>query len=301
MTNIIPFSNDSKLPAHLASVSVDRGDELDAGGIGFPVIGYKGKVWSIKRSGEVTRLMRPDDPDTPVSALQVVILRAQKGLSKTFFQGAYKEGSDDKPTCYSDDGVAPAGDAQAPQSKSCAACPHNVFGTGRGEDGPTRGKACSDVKRLAVAAPGTLSDPMLLRVPPASLKNLTEYGRMLRTRGVKDYAAMVTRVSFDHEVSTPRLQFKAVGFLSEDTYAEAQGMYDDDLVQTIIGLTGAPMHQAPPESAPAPETEGEGEGEEAAPPPPPPKKAAKKAEPKTVIETDDLATELESMLAGLDD
>lgn len=332
MSNLIPFDVSSKLPAHLQE-QPNRIDDLKGGSIGFPVMSIKGKRFAIKRGDELETLVRPDDPDSPVSYIDVVLLRAQAGLSKTYYEERYTEGSEAKPTCYSTDGVAPSSQSEAKQATACALCPHNQWGSGTNDKGAaTKGKACQDVKRLAIAAPGALKDAMLLRVPPASLRNLTEMGKLLKTRGVGDYAAMVTRISFDSDSASPLLKFKPVAFLEAEDYAEAQALYDDDLVQDIIGLTdsapasegAAPAAPAPKKAAkPAPVAEEDNEEEEEAPPPkkaakpkpkpkpapvaeeddeeeeaPPPKKATK---PAVVVDDDLVDDELAAMLEGFDD
>jgi hypothetical protein len=121
------------------------------------------------------------------------------------------------------------------------------------EKGASKGKACSDTVRMAVAAAGQLNDPMLLRVPPASIKALGEYGQMLAKRGV-GYSMVVTKVAFDQEAESPKLTFKPVGFLDDAGFAEVQEMVSSDLVQNILGSSAmATEFQAPAVAAEAPE------------------------------------------------
>jgi hypothetical protein len=77
---------------------------------------------------------------------------------------------------------------------------------------------------------------MLLRVPPATLKNLAEYAKLLANRGVTDYAAVVTKIRFDRDEATPKLTFQPVGFLDAAQYAEAQKVAISDAVDNIIGV-----------------------------------------------------------------
>lgn len=239
MSNIIPFS-ESALPAHLRKDSNETlADDLIVSGGGFPVMSIKGKVFTIKRGDEDTILMRPDDDETPASGIEVVLLRAQKAVSKTFYSTGYTEGADDKPTCYSNDGIAPAADAEDPQCNKCAICPHNQWGSRVTENGK-EAKACQDNKRIAIAAPGTINDPMLLRIPPGSFKALTEYAKLLKTRGL-DYNMVLTRVSFEAAAAVPQLKFKPMGFLDAATYEKVKAEFNSDLVQDIIGITGAPV------------------------------------------------------------
>ena len=253
--NIIPFDGGSKnLPSYLKSFNVaELNADLTAhAGSGFPVISIKGKVFAIVRDGERTVLPNPKDPESPATAIDVVMLKANKGTSKVFYLKGYdpKDSEGAKPDCYSSDGVAPAADAQTPQAKKCATCPHNQWGSKVTDKGATKGKACSDTVRMAVAAAGQLNDPMLLRVPPASIKSLGEYGQMLAKRGV-GYNMVVTKISFDQEAESPKLTFKPVGLLDDAAFAEVREMTQSDLVANILGASPAalPIETAAPEEA----------------------------------------------------
>lgn len=255
--NIIPFDQAGKLPAFLKSFDIAalNADLTSHAGGGFPVISIKGKVFAVVRDGERVVLPNPKDPESPATSIDVVLLKANKGTSKVFYLKGYdpKDSEGAKPDCYSADGVAPAADAQNPQAKKCATCAHNQWGSRVTEKGATKGKACSDTVRMAVAAAGQLNDPMLLRVPPASIKALGEYGQMLAKRGV-GYSMVVTKVAFDQEAESPKLTFKPVGFLDDVGFAEVQEMVSSDLVQNILGSSAmATEFQAPAVAAEAPE------------------------------------------------
>lgn len=234
--NIIPFEGKS-LPAYLKAFNVsDLNSELTAhAGGGYPVLSIKGKVWAVVRDGERVVLPNPKDPDSPATSLEVVIVKASSAKNKVFYLKGYDPDASEKqkPDCYSNDGERPAADAKNPQAKQCATCPHNQWGSRASEKGTSKGKACNDTVRLALAPAGTLNDPMLLRVPPASIRALGEYGEMLEKRGVP-VQAVVTRVSFDKEAESPKLEFKAVGLLPEDSYNEVMAQRETDLVKKIV-------------------------------------------------------------------
>lgn len=262
--NIIPFDGAGKnLPAYLKSFNVSEinADLTAHAGGGFPVISIKGKVFAVVRDGERHVLPNPKDPESPATSIDVVLLKANKGVSKVFYLKGYdpvnSEGQ--KPDCYSSDGVAPAADAQNPQAKKCATCPHNQWGSRISDKGATKGKACSDAVRLAVAAAGQINDPMLLRVPPASIRALGEYGQMLAKRGVA-YNMVVTKVAFDKDAESPKLTFKPVGLLDDQAFTEVQQVVASDIVANILGagpvvIAEAPaveVDEAPAPAAPAP-------------------------------------------------
>lgn len=236
--NIIPFEGSKNLPAYLKKFDVAalNADLTAHAGGGFPVMSIKGKKWTVVRDGEKTVLPNPKDPESPATSIDVVIVKANKGTSKVFYLKGYDPESSDKqkPDCYSSDGVAPAADAQSPQSKKCATCPHNQWGSRITEKGASKGKACNDTVRLAIAPAGQINDPMLLRVPPASIRNLGEYGQLLAKRGV-GYNMVVTKIGFDVEAESPKLTFKPVGFLDDASYAEVQEVMESDIVRDITG------------------------------------------------------------------
>ena len=148
---------------------------------------------------------------------------------------------------------------------------------------------------MAVAPAGQINDPMLLRVPPASIKAVGEYGQMLAKRGVA-YNMVVTKVAFDQEAESPKLTFKPVGFLDEAAFGEVREMIESDTVRDILGSSmqavvgpavaapeedEAPAPVAKPKAAPAPAAEDD------EPAPAPKAKAAPKAKPAPVVVADD--------------
>ena len=232
-SHVIPFETTS-LPAFLQETFGITNDLIVSGGGGFPTVSIKGKVFTLKRGDEKTLITNADDE--PARSLEVVILKAGPAgdkLAKVYYKDGYVDGSDAKPLCYSNDGVAPGINAQEPQCKTCAACPHNVWGSKITEAGK-KTKACSDSKRLVIAPAGQVNDPMLIRVPADSLKALTAFGQQLAKRGVP-YQAVVAKIGFDYSVAHPALTFKPVGFVDEGTLGEIKEAMESDLVKRICG------------------------------------------------------------------
>lgn len=276
MSTLIPFES-GNLPSYLKNVDLSQfnGDLTAHASSGFPSLSIKGKVFAIVRDGERTILPNPKDPDSPATSIDAVLVKANKGTSKVFYANGYDEsGESKKPDCFSNDGVRPDDSVEKPQAKSCALCPNNQWGSKVGDKGNSKGKACQDSVRMAIAAADMINDPMLLRVPPASIRALGEYGKMLDKRGVS-YNMVVTKIGFDMESPTPKLTFKPIGLLSEEAYNEVQMVIASDTVQNILGsgFSMAPMikgESIPPQEVPEPPVEA-----------PKPKAAAKpKAEPK---------------------
>ena len=238
MTNIVPF-NKSSMPSTLGSGMFDTTPDLVVAG-GFPVISIKGKVFHILRGDEATLLTRDVDGDeVPAPSIEVVMVDANRNVSKTYYEEGYTEGSTEKPDCYSDDGIAPAPDAQTPQCTSCAACQWNQWGSRISESG-AKAKACADLRRIAVASPSDLEDVMLIRVPAMSLRPLGDYQSKLSKHGAA-LQEVVTRIGFDPSAAHPLLTFKPVGFLSEMADLEKiKEMMATPTVKQILGIMPTP-------------------------------------------------------------
>lgn len=239
MSQLIPFDS-ANVPAVVAKMFANAAADLvgnNPGG-GFPVISIKGKVFHISRGGERTLITKPGEED-PAASIEVVVVKANPNRSKVFYASGYVEGETAKPTCYSNNGLEPEADAQEPQSKKCATCTHNQWGS-RITDSGGKGKACADSRRIAIATPGAPNDPMLLRVPAASIKSLEEYGKLLAARGVP-HQAVVTKIGFDYSVAHPALTFKPIGLIGDPALLEeVAAASETDLAAQIVGLKALP-------------------------------------------------------------
>lgn len=271
-TNAIVNFESAKLPSFLRAPEGSVTNALAALAAGtFPFMSIKGKRFAVVRNKEETIIMRPDDEETPANAIEVVIVSSATKYSKVFYASGYTDGSKEKPTCFSNDGVAPDPQSVEKQAKKCMTCPHNEWGSGTNG----KGKACSDSLRMAISKPDELNDPMLLRVPPASLKGITEYAAMLSRKGAP-MEGVVTKIKFDPTEATPKLQFSPVRWQSEAAYKEALEIAKTPIVEQILGVK--PTAGAAP-AAPALDEDDT--------PPAKPTKAAPKAKPKVEDNGDD--------------
>jgi len=298
MANNIPalFSGSANVPAFLKSAEVTNA--LAAHHTeGFPSMSLKGKTWTVKKGGESKLLMNPKDPDSPASYIEVVIVKANPVKTKVWYATTWADGEEQgKPTCFSRDGIKPDPQSEKQQSKTCALCPKNQWGSKVNLDGtPSKGKACGDNIRMAIAALSDLDNPMLLRVPPASIKPAGEYGQMLAKRGVP-LEAVITKLRFDPEAPTPKVLFEPVGFLSEEQFNHVKEVAASERVEAILG--GSP---AVDEGEAQADALGEVPAHLKAATPPAKPKATPKAEPKPPVKTPEeiAAEEEERLLAEL--
>jgi len=320
-TEIIPFDpadTASKLPAEyrdlLPTDMSEFTEEFSAGvSISFPVISIKGKTFTVKEGEERRVLTRPDDPDSPASYIDVVVIAANKGVAKAYYEKSYTEDATDAPNCWSNDGVAPDPSVEKPVAKSCKTCPYNQFGSRITDEGK-KAKKCSDSKRLAVAPLDDLLNPMLLRVPATSLKNWQQYVNLLARKGVTPMVVL-TRIRFNMDAAYPLLEFKPVGLLPPEKAKEVKAARELEVVDYITGkiivptaATTAAVEEVEEEDEPlqtieVPVEEVKSEPAQAEKPAKKPakkqaKKAASKPEPAEVVEDD---PEVDAILDGIDD
>jgi len=203
---------------------------------GFAVMSIRGKVWRVQHQGESRPVTSPGTQH-PAPFVDVVLVDATPGLSKVYYSGAYVEGSDEAPACFSHDGVKPDSSVQTPQASACSLCPHNVWGSKVTENGKQT-KACADSKRVAILPAAhessdeatklsllqneALGGPMLLRIPAATMTDFATFDAQMGQMGFKLHA-MVTRMSFDIETAYPKIKFEPVRPL---TVAEFQKILD---------------------------------------------------------------------------
>lgn len=299
MTTAIANIESVKVPAFLRAPEGSVTNALAALATGtFPFLSIKGKRFAIVRNKEEKIIMRPDDEETPASAIEVVIVGSATNFAKVYYANGYTDGSKDKPTCFSNDGQSPDAQATDRQAKKCAVCPHNAWGSGSNG----KGKACSDSLRLALAKPDELNDPMLLRVPPASLKAITEYASLLARKGVA-LEGVVTKIKFIASEATPKLEFSAVRYADQSSYNEALEISKSQIVQQIVGSSAAITPQMPtasdeddePAPAKAPSAQADADDE----PAPPKKPQAKK--PVATATASDVAAKLRASMDDADD
>lgn len=264
--------SDQNQLAHLQDMfgGADNSDLNSGVSASFPVVSFKGKVWRVKFKGEEKAVLNADGD--PVASLHAVIVKASPAISKIYYKHKYTEGDDSAPTCFSVDGVRPDPGAEEVQSETCAACPHNVWGSRITENG-NKTKACADSRRVAIVPYPDLRNeqgggPMLLRIPPASLQNLVKLSEQLNQLSLP-YQAVVVKIHFDHEVAFPKLLFTPAKALSAEEAVIIKEHMESESVNRMFSMA------VPEEGAANTATRGEGAKNPMAPPP----DAALKEEP----------------------
>lgn len=224
MSNMTLFKSGSVVPDYLREAADSTTKDI-AGSSGGKQISIKGGVWRMVVGGE--EVAKNED-----RAMNLVIISAGKGVSRTFYAEKYEEGKDIKPSCWSAEGAVPNEEVPNPQSKACATCPQNIEGSGDGKS-----RACRYSKRLAVAIENDIGGNIYrLSVPAKSYFGKAEgekmplqaYGKFLSGHGIP-ITGVVTEARFDTAEAVPVLKFRAVRPLTEAEWnlAKAQSETED--------------------------------------------------------------------------
>lgn len=240
LMNVSAFEN--QLPdAAFAALNPQEESLADGIGSSYGIVGYRGKVWSLRLRGETFTFTRPDD-GSPAAFLDVIVLRSASYKSKSYYPaGSFdQDSSGTRPTCSALDGVTPDADVATPQAQACAICPRNEWKLNA--EGH-KGRDCSDYKRLAVlilpsqtaALLGhALMEPVFLRVPAASLNDLAILGEAMKQKGFH-YSTYITRIGFNAEKSHPQMTFRALQKLTATEAPLVMPMREDPQALRITG------------------------------------------------------------------
>lgn len=292
-----------KVPAFLARQDAAKLNQAAATGTGGPSvnkISIKGGKFRLIVGGEEVKVLEKN-------SITLALIRVNDGLHKAYYSKKWTPGSDDPPDCYSNDGIKPAEDSQKKQANACAGCKHNEWGSYVNPDTGSKGRACSDSKKLAVLPPNQLGNmdlpPYMLTVPAASMKSLG--GMMTSLNNLSPpvpYNGVVVEVSFDTDASHPKLLFRPVDYLTEDQYAAAEERFDTAETKACVGQNLIPVKDVTNAKAAeeaAAEMEEEDEPEEEAKPAPKKKRApAKKAKPEPEPEAEEEGDDLDDVFGG---
>ena len=238
MTNAVQLASQINVPAHILELAKKFGGANTgaAGGIraaGFPRISLAGSKFHLMQDGEKQLITDPTNPQLPKMQLETVVIGWNELLSKTYYEHDYEEGGDAEPDCSSEDGIAPEGHVQKPQSQQCATCPQNAWGSKVSKVSGKPIKACSDNKRLALLPLASLDYKVLgMIVQPGSLKNWAVYVKQIEAIGVPLWM-VETRIMFEPTANFPKLVFSLGRFLTPEEIAKVQTRMNTDEVHAI--------------------------------------------------------------------
>lgn len=184
-----------------------------------------------------------DDPDNPAMVKELIGVIVDHHPVNAWWSDKYS-GQNNPPDCSSLDGKFGI-DVTTGEKKPCNSCPMNQWGSA--DEG--NGKACKNMHRVYVLQEGEMI-PLLLTLPPTSLKNLSDYlAKRVVSKGRRSYGVL-TKITLKKAVSSGGITysqavFSIAGVLSSEATKQAAefaasikpmtrslAVNDDEYVQT---------------------------------------------------------------------
>ena len=187
-------------------------------------------------------------------ALDVCVIDSSELPCKRYYRNAWTPDSNEPPTCFSANGLAPSRDASEPQARTCAECQWNVRGSAVSRISGAAIKACRDEKWLAVILPQYPSMIFQLVITPGSFDAWKKYTQYFK--GGVDISDVVTHISFEPQVNGV-LMFEITGYaqnspqyISADLLAVIEQAWADKKTDVLVGRNDVPIALPPPAQAP---------------------------------------------------
>ena len=291
----------NQMPAHIAAFLEAPEHQNVADRNTVPSLSYSGKEWAISIDGDKKTITKKDadGDDIPIRIMRAHILGFNPNRGRAYYEGAYDRDNVQAPNCWSDDGKVPHPSIEEPISKKCETCPMSAKGS-KVTDNNKATVACSQHRMLAVVPGGGIDKIQPLRLKIAITSDwakddkenqaqdwyaFQQYLDYLRSRNIKNTAAVITKIKFDN-TEYPKLLFQAGAWASPEQLTHiAELATDEDTLKLLHGTwtsAGPDGKKIDPKGKPLPEDDEDAEGPTVAPP----KKTAK-APPKAAEPDDD--------------
>jgi hypothetical protein len=226
------------LPSYLKNLQEDETTNTLAGGeVGQRRISIKGNVFREMVGNKEIRVSEE-------RAIGVIIVKAAPSVHRTFFPGAYVEGQNASPVCWSSNNQTPDTSVPADQKQAgkCMDCSQNIKGSASQGDG----RACRFSQRIAVLIEGETDKREIYQVicPATSVFGdgergklpLQAYGRHLKAHNTP-VAGVITEMRFDTASPVPKLVFKPVRPITEEEYHDVEATRNSTDAEDAIKLT----------------------------------------------------------------
>lgn len=183
---------------------------------------------SIPAGGSQTWVLQTLEGEQETKELVGIVIWVQN--ARAYWPGEFG-GGNVPPQCMSDDAVTGVGDPGG----ACHTCPFAQFGS----DARGRGQACKMVQRMFLLQPGG-NLPMVVNLPPGSLKNAKKYLLRLVSNGQKA-SGVVTRITLEKDrnqdgIVFAKATFAMVGKLDQEMAARAKA-YGMEMGRAFRGVS----------------------------------------------------------------
>jgi hypothetical protein len=186
-----------ELPVLNEDIGQAMAEEMDGLQLSFPRV-------KIPSGGGLAFEVPGDDPENPDAEKEIIGVIVDHHPVNAYWQNKYS-GGNNPPDCSSMDGKV--GVDGSGNRKPCNTCPLNEWGS----DEDSRGKACKNMHRVYILREGEML-PLLLTLPPTSLKNIADYLAMrIVSRGMRSYG-VITKISLKKAQNSDGINYSQAVF-----------------------------------------------------------------------------------------
>lgn len=186
-----------ELPVLNEDIGQAMAEEMDGLQLSFPRV-------KIPSGGGLAFEVPGDDPENPDAEKEIIGVIVDHHPVNAYWQNKYS-GGNNPPDCSSMDGKV--GIDRSGNRKPCNTCPLNEWGS----DEDSRGKACKNMHRVYILREGEML-PLLLTLPPTSLKNFADYLAMrIVSRGMRSYG-VITKISLKKAQNSDGINYSQAVF-----------------------------------------------------------------------------------------
>jgi len=145
-----------------------------------------------------------DDPDNPDTVKEITGIIVDHHPVNAYWAEKFS-GQNNPPDCSALDGKT--GETRNGEKNSCSSCPNNIWGS----DPDGAGKACKNMHRVYILREGDMF-PLLLTLPPTSLKNFANYlAKRVITKGKRSHE-VVTKVTLKKATNRTGITYSQASF-----------------------------------------------------------------------------------------
>jgi hypothetical protein len=190
---------------------------------------------------------------TPMKNNEVDCVVIQSIFENQLYKDRYDPNNPQPPICYAlsetDDDLKPHPDSAEPQSTTCEVCPNNVWGS---DPGGGKGKACKNVRRLAIISADDLSveklpqaEVALAKLPVTSVKNWSTYASQIANVLKLPPLAVISNMSVEPDAKTQfQVNFRLVDKIEDGALIQALLNKRKDTTSLIFAPYGKPTPEA---------------------------------------------------------
>jgi hypothetical protein len=166
----------------------------------------------------------------PIRENKIKVVVIQSVFENQLYKDRYDPNNQQPPICYAfgetDDDLKPHADSAQPQAENCASCSKNQWGS---DPGGGKGKACKNVRRLAMVGASDLGDVSkaevaIAKLPVTSVKNWSTYASQIANVLKLPPIGVISEMSVEPDAKT---QFQV-------NFALIDKIEDGEVIQALL-------------------------------------------------------------------